>query len=98
MESENSVQVRDELTRTSAPTGEWIQPSIRHLNLSIADQKIIDGVYAVVVERFGALNPEQLWFWTERWQAGERQVDAYIQAGQVDEFDTIEDFLGTLKK
>jgi RecB family exonuclease len=27
------------------------------------------------------LNPEQTWFWTEEWQAGEREVDREIAAG-----------------
>ena len=29
------------------------------------------------------LNPEQAWFWTEEWQAGEREVDRNIEAGKV---------------
>lgn len=26
---------------------------------------------------------DQRWFWTERWQAGEREVDAHVVAGRV---------------
>jgi hypothetical protein len=29
------------------------------------------------------LNPEQAWFWTEEWQAGEREVDREIAAGRL---------------
>jgi hypothetical protein len=28
------------------------------------------------------LNPDQAWFWTEGWQAGERDVDTQIASGQ----------------
>jgi hypothetical protein len=28
------------------------------------------------------VNPEQAWFWTEEWQAGEREVDANQAAGR----------------
>jgi hypothetical protein len=27
------------------------------------------------------IDPEQLWFWTPEWQAGEREVDRELQAG-----------------
>jgi hypothetical protein len=42
------------------------------------------------------INPEQLWFWSEEWQVGERQVDDYIRAGNYEVFDTMEEFLRTL--
>jgi hypothetical protein len=41
-------------------------------------------------------DPDQAWFWTDEWQAGEREVDAELAAGQVEEFDTIDDFLADL--
>lgn len=28
------------------------------------------------------LNPDQAWFWTEEWQAGEREIDREIAAGK----------------
>lgn len=43
------------------------------------------------------VDPEQLWFWTEDWQAGERQVDEYIQEGNTQIFDSMEEFLRTLR-
>jgi hypothetical protein len=42
------------------------------------------------------IDPEQFWFWTDEWQAGERQVDEYIRAGNYEEFETMEEFLHTL--
>jgi len=33
---------------------------------------------------------EQSWFWTERWQAGEREVDEHVAAGRTRVSDGIE--------
>lgn len=38
------------------------------------------------------LNPEQGWFWTEEWQAGERDVEREIAAGNVPHFASDEEF------
>ena len=38
------------------------------------------------------LNPEQAWFWTEDWQAGEREVDRQLAEGAVTTFATDEEF------
>ena len=43
-------------------------------------------------------DPDQFWFWNDEWQEGERKVDEYIEAGNVQEFDTMEDFLLSLKE
>lgn len=39
---------------------------------------------------------DQAWFWTERWQAMEREADADIGAGRVARFDNVDDFLADL--
>ena len=38
----------------------------------------------------------EAWFWEERWQAGERQVDAHVAAGEVTRYETAEEFLASL--
>lgn len=43
-------------------------------------------------------DPDQLWFWTDEWQAGEQEVDEYILEGNIETFDTMEDFLRTLRE
>jgi hypothetical protein len=43
-------------------------------------------------------SPDQKWFWTEEWQAGELQVEEYIRDGNIQTFDTIEEFLRTLRE
>ena len=45
----------------------------------------------IVVERVHTIPADQAWFWTERWQQMEREVDEDFQAGRVEEFDTVDD-------
>lgn len=42
------------------------------------------------------LKPGQEWFWTEAWQAAEREVEAELEAGDYETFDTMADFLKDL--
>lgn len=39
---------------------------------------------------------DQSWFWTEEWQEGEREASAYIAAGEMEHFDSDEEFLAAL--
>lgn len=39
---------------------------------------------------------DQHWFWTERWQEREREVDEHVTAGRVAVHHSTEDFLGHL--
>ncbi|TWP32753.1 AbrB/MazE/SpoVT family DNA-binding domain-containing protein [Leekyejoonella antrihumi] len=41
---------------------------------------------------------EQRWFWTERWQEREREVDEHVDAGRVTVHDSTEDFLDHLNE
>jgi antitoxin MazE len=41
---------------------------------------------------------DQAWFWTERWQAMEREADEAIARGDVARFDSAEEFLEDLAK
>lgn len=38
----------------------------------------------------------EAWFWDERWQAGEREVDEHVRRDEVTVSDTVEDFLADL--
>ena len=42
------------------------------------------------------IDPNQAWFWTEEWQAKEREVDEDIKAGRYEEFDNMDDFIDSL--
>lgn len=39
---------------------------------------------------------DQKWFWTERWQEREREVDAHVKAGEVQVHDSPEQFVAHL--
>lgn len=44
----------------------------------------------------GPIDPDQAWFWTPEWQAGEREADADIAAGRGTRYDSDEEFLAAL--
>jgi bifunctional DNA-binding transcriptional regulator/antitoxin component of YhaV-PrlF toxin-antitoxin module len=41
---------------------------------------------------------DQAWFWTERWQAMEREADEDIAAGRHTTYDSIDEFIAHLKE
>jgi hypothetical protein len=43
-------------------------------------------------------NTDQSWFWSEEWQSGEKEVEEYIEKGEVETFNSMEDFLRTLQE
>jgi bifunctional DNA-binding transcriptional regulator/antitoxin component of YhaV-PrlF toxin-antitoxin module len=55
-----------------------------HLDVPGAQVKIVehdDG--AIQLEAVVPVAADQAWFWTERWQAMEREVDDHVAAGRV---------------
>ncbi|MGI8856978.1 MAG: AbrB/MazE/SpoVT family DNA-binding domain-containing protein [Thermomicrobiales bacterium] len=53
-----------------------------------------DGV--VELRPYGTADPDQRWFWSERWQQMEREADEDYAAGRFRRFDNVEDFLAHL--
>jgi hypothetical protein len=43
------------------------------------------------------VNPDQAWFWTRSWQAGEREADADYAAGRFHSYDSTDAFLAALE-
>jgi hypothetical protein len=43
-----------------------------------------------------AVPAAEAWFWTDRWQEGERAVDAHVAAGETTVHESAEDFLAHL--
>lgn len=43
-----------------------------------------------------AVPADQQWFWTERWQEREREVDEQLAEGRVKTYDDVEEFLRSL--
>jgi AbrB family looped-hinge helix DNA binding protein len=57
----------------------------------------VDEQGRVVVNRLDVIPPDQAWFWSERWQKMEREVEADIAAGRVKSFDSMDDFIAYLE-
>jgi antitoxin MazE len=47
-----------------------------------------DGEIVLKVKKL--IDKDQAWFWTKRWQEGEKEADEDIKAGRVIKFDTVE--------
>jgi hypothetical protein len=57
----------------------------------------LKGLRAVAFTVMSALNPDQAWFWTEEWQAKEREADADEAAGRMIFHASTEEFLTSLE-
>ncbi len=56
------------------------------------------GVLADYLRETLAVAEDQAWFWSEEWQAGEREAEADIAAGRTKTFDSMEDLLADLEQ
>lgn len=52
----------------------------------------------VIRAQAAAIDPDQAWFWTDTWQAGEREVDADIAAGRITTYDNVEALIADLDR
>ena len=70
-----------------------------HLDEPGAQVEIIERDDGVVELRAALPIPaDQAWFWTERWQQREREVETHVAAGEVTVHDSTEDFLTHLDR
>ncbi len=60
------------------------------------DVQIKDG--NIVLKVMKLVSKEQAWFWTERWQNGEREAEKDIQNGRVHKFKTRDDAIAFLHR
>ena len=73
----------------------------RELNIEegdLLDVKVRDGEIVLRVKKL--IDKDQAWFWTKRWQEGEKQADEDIKAGRMHSFATMEEgikYLDNLK-
>jgi len=56
----------------------------------------VDEQGQIVVERGQTIPADQAWFWTERWQQMEREVDEDFREGRFVEFDNMEEVIAYL--
>lgn len=69
----------------------------KELNLGegdILDVSVEDG--KIVLEPKKLIPADQQWFWTEEWQASEREAQADIGAGRTKRFDTVQELMKDL--
>lgn len=52
----------------------------------------------VVINRLEVIPPDQAWFWTERWQKMEREVEEDIAAGRLHSYDSMEEAITALEE
>ena len=71
----------------------------RALNIEegdLLDVSIKDG--EIVLRAKKLVDKEQAWFWTRRWQEGERQAEEDIRAGRVHSFANAQEAVAFLRK
>lgn len=59
---------------------------------------IVDEDGRVAVERLQIIPPDQAWFWSERWQRLEREVQQDIERSKIHQFNSAQDALSFLNK
>jgi antitoxin PrlF len=78
------------------------QGSVRLPSEVIAHLPVSEGVSVLVqisaegVITLKPIDPEQAWYWTQAWQAGEREADEDIRTGRVTRSNSTEEFLKSL--
>ncbi|MBI4232887.1 MAG: AbrB/MazE/SpoVT family DNA-binding domain-containing protein [Chloroflexi bacterium] len=60
------------------------------------DAIVRDGEIVLRVKKL--VDKEQAWFWTRRWQEGEREAEEDIRAGRVHSFDNAKEAIAFLHK
>lgn len=79
--------------------GQLTLPTEVRTALHIADGddiefELVDG--CVIMHGLKMIPASQAWFWTDSWQAGEREASEDIAAGRVESFESADDMFKTL--
>ena len=82
--------------RTVVTLGAEVKRELRLADGDVFELYVEDG--KIILEPKKMIPADQQWFWTEKWQAGEREAQAEIKAGKVKHFDSMEEFLTDLGK
>ena len=81
------------------PILDKVQSFARRARLASAARETLEitpdmaGALADYLREALATAEDQAWFWTEEWQAGEREAEADLVAGRYETFDTMEDLI-----
>jgi len=60
----------------------------------LVEIEVVDDGAMIVPKRL--VDKSQAYFWTKRWQEGEREADEDIKAGRVKSFDSVDDLVKDL--
>ena len=63
-------------------------------NLAAAEGLTLDEI--LLAAQYNLINPEQGYWWSEEWQAGEREVEQERETGQVAAFESVDALLADL--
>ena len=69
--------------------------------LNIEEGDFLDAVVkdgAIVLRVKKLVDKEQAWFWTRRWQEGEREAEEDVRAGRIHDFDGAKEAVAFLQK
>jgi len=88
-------------TRKVTRHGQITLPSSVRERLGIEEGDLVEievvGERAVLVPK-KLVDKSQAYFWTRKWQEGEREADKDIKAGRVKTFDSVEELVSDLEK
>jgi len=85
------------LTPTEQPLLFKARDKITHIKKDLASAKGLTEEEARVAAKAGLIDPEQVWWWLESWQKGEREAEKSIRARKVKEFGTVDDLIRDLR-
>ena len=83
-----SITTLQSIARRARLAGRGHKPL--RLNLSPEESAMLADILTAALEN------DQSWYWTERWQAGERAAEADLAAGRYQDLETMEEFLQDL--
>jgi AbrB family looped-hinge helix DNA binding protein len=69
----------------------------RQAGIEIGDyveMRMVEGHLVLVPKQL--IDKDQTWFWTEEWQAAEREAEDDLRAGRVKAFDTLDELIADL--
>ena len=83
LSKEHQQEATDYLEGLAKKELEGIQRKIRAIQENLIASEGLTRREADIAAKAGLIAEDQKWWWTEEWQAGEREAEADIQAGRV---------------
>lgn len=96
LKSKKSFGIVQIKKRSIITLGSELRKELRLEEGDVLDVSVEDG--KIVLEPKKLIPADQQWFWTEEWQAGEREAQAEIDAGLTKSFTSAEELMEDLLK